>query len=95
MQNISEGYGQLAVIFAVLETARFIPDTDFGANPAASYQWYLSPSAKEFLDRRNIPEWAFIQDNQQFSITFNDWEGKKGQGAIIQLKLVGVSAKNT
>ncbi|UYD38974.1 hypothetical protein [Tolypothrix sp. PCC 7601] len=92
MQSISEGYSQLAAIFHALEAARFISDSDFGANIASPYQWYISPGARQFLEKRNIPEWQFIQDNEQFSVKFQDWDGLKDKGAIIELKLIAVNA---
>jgi hypothetical protein len=91
MQGISEGYSQLAAIFHALEAARFVADRDFGANSASPYQWYISPNARQFLEKRNIPEWQFIQDNPQFKVNLQDWDGLKAQGAIIKLKLVDVT----
>lgn len=90
MDKISPIYLQLGKIFEALENARLTPDKDFGAYPLNPYEWYFSPAAVNFLNRRNQPEWLFLKYNPQINFKLEAWQGTADRGAVIQLKLAVV-----
>lgn len=85
--TLSQSYSQLAAIFGALEKGNLEIDTDFGANIAGSFCWFLSPHAVEYLNKRYVADWYAIQGNQRFSVTFEKWQGYERKGANIKLNI--------
>lgn len=85
--KISEGYHQLAKVFELLESARFQPDYDFGADITSSFAWYISPPAISFLEAQSNSYWIALKNNQQFKCKYLPWAGMTGEGADIKLNI--------
>lgn len=84
---ISETYSQLATIFKHLETAAFEEGVDFGENLTACFQWFLSPTAALYLEKRFLQDWTDLQNNPRFSCRATPWANHKGMGFDINLNL--------
>ena len=85
--RMSETYGQLHKIFQSLEAAHFEANRDFGENVAEHFTWFLSPPAVIFLERRQVPEWIRLKNNQRLRWELEKWEGYTSKGATINLVL--------
>jgi len=84
MSKLSESFSQLSNIFECLEVARYQENKDFGANVAGCFEWYLSPPAVQFLEKRLNPHWMAIKYNQRFKWEMLPWHGYEGKGVSIK-----------
>jgi len=83
---MSETYRQLFRLFESLENANFVPGTDFGENLTGCFQWFVSPAALGYLEKRSYDFWHSLKNNQKVIYRLESWEGYKGQAANISLK---------
>lgn len=83
----SETYEQLAKIFRYLEVAAFEEGIDFGENLEGRFQWFISPSAALYLEKRFSKDWAELQSNSRFCCRATPWANHKGMGFDINLNL--------
>lgn len=86
-KQVSETYEQLAKIFKYLETAAFEEGIDFGENLTGCFQWFISPSAVLYLEKRFSKDWAELQNNSRFSCRATPWANYKDMGFDINLNL--------
>ena len=87
MTKISETYGQLSKIFQSLEAAHFEEGRDFGENITGAFKWFLSPPAVIFLEKRGVPHWLQLKNNDRLKWGLETWDGYTSKGAFINLVL--------
>lgn len=87
MVKISETYQQLSDLFNSLELAHFEEGKDFGENLTGCFQWFISPPAVVFLEKRNIIFWEELKRNTRFSWKMESWHGYNSQAIDIKLVL--------
>ena len=85
--KISETYRQLFRLFEALENAHFEPGKDYGENLTGCFQWFISPPAVNYLEKRSYDFWKSLKQNQKIIYKLKHWEGFKSQGANINLVL--------
>lgn len=85
--KISETYRQLFELFEFLENSHFEENRDFGENLTGCFQWFLSPPAIGFLDKRPPPFWDKLKINPRLKYRLEPWDGYKSDGASINLIL--------
>lgn len=87
MVKTSETYGQLHKIFQSLEAAHFEEGKDFGENLTGCFKWFISPPAVIFLEKRAIPQWLQLKNNDRLKWGLEKWDGYTAKGAFINLVL--------
>jgi hypothetical protein len=83
---MSETYRQLFRLFEALENAHFEPGKDYGENVTGCFQWFVSPSAVCYLEKRAYDFWNALKQNQKIIYKLEPWQGFKTEGANIILK---------
>ena len=86
-KQIWETYEQLSKLFKALETAAFQEGIDFGENLTGCFQWFLSPTAAVYFQKRFPEEWKELESNARFSCRPVPWQGYKGLAFDINLNL--------
>lgn len=84
--KLSETYRQLFKVFEALESASFLSGTDFGENVTGCFQWFVSPAAVGYLEKRDYDFWSALKKNQKVIFRLETWQGFKTEGANISLK---------
>ena len=84
--RLSETYRQLYRLFESLESANFTAGTDFGENLTGCFQWFVSPIAVIYLEKRGYDFWNNLKQNQKVIFRLEPWEGFTTQAANISLK---------
>jgi hypothetical protein len=86
-KQVSETYEQLAKIFKHLEVAAFEEGIDFGENLEGRFQWFISPSAALYLEKRFFSDMEKLRANSRFICKKTPWTGIQGAGLDINLVL--------
>lgn len=84
--RLSETYRQLFRMFEALESANFVPGTDFGENLTGCFQWFVAPAAVGYLEKRGYDFWNALKQNQKVIFKLEPWQGFKTDAASISLK---------
>lgn len=84
---LSQTYAQLSNIFKYLEDGNYIEGVDFGENLTCCFQWFLSPSACVFLEKRYEREFNQTLTNSRFTFVRVPWQNNKTMGLDIKLNL--------
>lgn len=84
--KLSDTYYQLFKLFESLEQARLVAGSDFGENLGGCFQWFLSPSAVIYLEKRNFDFWNELKGNRKIIYQLEPWQGFQTEGANISLK---------
>lgn len=85
--QLSESYEQLSKMFKSLETAGFDEGKDYGENLTGCFQWFVSPPAALYLEKRFFGDMENLRSNSRFICKKTPWTGIKGDGLDINLVL--------
>lgn len=88
-KQVSKTYEQLAQLFKALETAAFVEGIDFGENLTGAFQWFLSPAAALYFQKRFPDDWKALveENNSRFTCRPVPWQGHKGMALDINLNI--------
>lgn len=85
--RLSETYRQLFMLFQALEVAHFVAGTDYGENLTGCFQWFVSPAAVVYLEKRSYDFWSALKNNEKVIYRLERWDGYRTEAANINLVL--------